>query len=93
MKSSQIGPAVSRIKQLSEAQVDALIARIESAIAASYELADDLIILLDVLKSWLHMQERLAKNDLTIQKLRKLLGIVAASEARRRLNPKPTPLG
>ena len=73
--------------ELSEAELDALIERVEEAIAHQLSLSvEDLQLLLGALKSLAHMQERLADNSITLQKLRKLAGIVHSSEKFSRLS-------
>lgn len=65
----------------SEAELDALIERVEAAKVHNLALsAADYQLLLDVVLTLANMQERLSHNDLTIAKLRKLLGMVRSSE-------------
>jgi transposase len=74
------------VQDLSEAQLDGLIERIEEAMAHGLALStEDLGLLLTALKSLAHLQERLADNSITLQKLRKLAGIVSSSEQFKRL--------
>lgn len=76
------------IIELSEAELDALIARLEHAIAHDLALSvDDLRILLQVLLSFAHLHERLGEQDITLHKLRKLAGIVQSSEKLSHLLP------
>lgn len=66
---------------ISEAELNALIERIEEAIAFNLALkTDDYRLLINALGTLATMHERLQSNDLTLRKLRKLLGIVCASE-------------
>lgn len=61
--------------------LDSLMQRV--AEAKEYNLAlsaEDNQLLLDALMTLAHLQERLANNDITLHKLRKLLGIVKSSE-------------
>lgn len=68
-------------QDLTEAELDALIARVERAIEHELALSvEDMKLLLQALLSLAHLQERLADNDITLHKLRKLAGIVRASE-------------
>lgn len=63
------------------AELDALIERLTDA--RDYELtlsSSDCQLLLDVVLNFAHLQETLADNDITLKKLRKLLGIVKSSE-------------
>lgn len=74
---------------ISEAELDRLIERLEQAIAHDLALSvDDLRILLQVLLSFAHLHERLSEHDITLQKLRKLAGIVQSSEKLSHLLPK-----
>lgn len=75
--------------ELSEAELDGLIERLEQAIAHDLALSvDDLRILLQVLLSFAHLHERLSERDITLHKLRKLAGIVQSSEKLSHLLPK-----
>ena len=63
------------------ASLDALIQRVSEAKEHELTLsAEDCQLLLDVLVTLATMQEQLASNDITIIKLRKLVGIVKSSE-------------
>ena len=69
------------IVDLSSEELDALMKRLEQAI--DYDLAlskEDIRLLLNAVVTLASMQERLSDNKVTLHKLRKLLGIVAASE-------------
>jgi hypothetical protein len=58
--------------------------------ARDFELAlsaADLQLLIQALLTLTHLQERLQDNDITLKKLRKLLGIVSASEKLKNLLP------
>lgn len=70
-----------RYKDMTIEEINLVIKRVEDAI--KFELAltsDDLVLLLDAFKSCLHIQEQLSDKDVTILKLKKLLGIVTSSE-------------
>ena len=55
------------IIELSEAELDGLIERLEQAIAHDLALSvDDLRILLQVLLSFAHLHERLSERDMTL---------------------------
>jgi len=63
------------ISELSTEEIDALIGRVEEAL--KYDLAlssDDLRLLLNAVLTLASMQERLLDKDVTLHKLRKLLG-------------------
>ena len=61
--------------------LDELIIRVQEAITHDLALSqEDCQLLLDVLLTFIDMQANLASNDITIQKLRKLAGIVKSSE-------------
>ena len=69
------------IAQLSAEELDALMARLQEAI--DYDLAlsaDDIRLLLSALLTLATMQVRISDKDITLHKLRKLLGMVQSSE-------------
>jgi len=67
--------------ELSEAELDALIERLEQAIALDLALSvSNLQNLLPIVLSFAHLHERLSERDITLHKLRKLAGIVRSSE-------------
>ena len=67
--------------EITEAELDALIERVKAAIEHELSLSgEDMQLLLQVLLSFAHLQERMAESDITLHKLRKLAGIVSASE-------------
>lgn len=58
-------------------ELDELIKRVQKVITHDLALSsEDCQLLLDVLLTFIDMQTNLANNDITIQKLRKLAGIV-----------------
>jgi transposase len=66
---------------IDEAALDALIDRLEEA--RDYDLtlsSSDCQLIIDALLTLANLHERLADNDITLKKLRKLLGIVKSSE-------------
>ncbi len=66
---------------LSEEALDALIGRIEQARTHALALSpDDYQLLLSAVMTLASMQEQLTHDDLTIRKMRKMLGIVKSSE-------------
>jgi len=68
-------------EELSEAELDGLIERVKQA--AEHHLAlsgEDLRLLLNALLMLAQLQARMADQDITLYKLRKLAGIVSASE-------------
>ena len=74
-------PGGVRIAALGEAELDALIKRVEEARDNAFALEpDDLSMLLEALVTLAGLAERLEHDDLTIAKLKKLLGIVRSSE-------------
>ena len=73
---------------LTHDELDALIQRIEEAIEHELSLSgDDLRLLLQALLMLTELQDRLAENDVTLHKLRKLVGIVQSSEKLKDLVP------
>ncbi len=69
------------ISDLDVEELDALMVRLQEAI--EFELAlstDDIRLLLSAVMTLATMQERLSSKDVTVHKLRKLLGMVQASE-------------
>ena len=70
------------VHEIDNAALDALIARLHEAKAFDLTLsAEDIQLLLSALATLSMMQNRLSANDITLHKMRKLLGIVAASES------------
>jgi hypothetical protein len=77
--------------EISDVELDALIERVKAAIAQGLALsAEDMQRLLNALLSLAHWQERLAESDITLHKLRKLAGIVSASEKLKDVLPSTT---
>jgi hypothetical protein len=73
---------------LSESELDALLERIEQAKTHGLALsAGDYELLMGAVLMLANMQERLENNDLSVIKLRKLLGMVRSSEKLRDLLP------
>ncbi len=69
------------ITQLSTDDLDALIGRLQEAIDYDLTLSgDDIRLLLNAVMTLASMQERLTDKDITLHKLRKLLGMISASE-------------
>lgn len=67
--------------ELSEGEMDALIQRVQAAIADDLALSKgDLQLILSALGSLLQLQGQIGDNRVTLHKLRKLLGLVSASE-------------
>lgn len=80
-KSTDDSAAVAQIIELPASELDELISRVEQAKQAQLCLsASDCDLLLNAVLTLATMQERLSHNDLTITKLKKLLGIVRSSE-------------
>ena len=78
----------TQFADMSEGELDALIDRIEQAKTHSLALsAADYELLLGAILMLANLQERLEGNDLSIRKLRKLLGMVRSSEKLRDLLP------
>lgn len=73
---------------ISEAELDALIERVETAIAQDLSLSvSDMQLLLNALMTLAHLQERMTDKDITLHKLRKLAGIINASEKLKNITP------
>ena len=71
---------------LSEAEMDAVLQRVQAAIADNLALSKaDLQLILSALGSLLYLQGQLSDNRVTLHKLRKLVGLVSASEKLRGL--------
>lgn len=65
------------IKSLKAEELDAFIKRVEEAIKYDLSLEkSEIAMLLEAFKAMIFMQDKLQKNDLTILKLKKLLGRV-----------------
>ncbi|MDC0435014.1 IS66 family transposase [bacterium] len=87
-KAKPAGCSSTRFADMSEGELDALIDRIEQAKTHSLALsAADYELLLGAILMLANLQERLEGNDLSIHKLRKLLGMVSSSEKLRDLLP------
>lgn len=92
MIAEPLTPAAAKMAPiaLADLEIDRLIVRVETSCAAGEPLhPDDVRILIEALKWLMHVTERLEANDLTIAKLKKLLGIISASERAKDL-PLPT---
>lgn len=77
--------------ELSDRDLDALIQRLKEAQAHDLALtAEDTQVVLNALMTLASLQERLQDKDVTLHKLRKLLGIVRSSEKLRDLLPTPS---
>ena len=69
------------ITELSAEQLDALITRVKEAAEHGLSLSsEDLQLLLSAILTLAELQEKMADSDITLQKLRKLAGIVKSSE-------------
>lgn len=87
-KSTDDSDAVTRIVELPLSELDELISRVEEAKKAQLCLSsEDCDLLVNAVLTLANMQERLSHNDLTIVKLKKLLGIVRSSEKTNDLFP------
>jgi hypothetical protein len=72
-----------------EAKLDALIERVNNAIEHNLSLSlEDMQLLLNAIMTLANLQERMADSDITLRKLRKLAGIVKASEKLKDISPK-----
>ena len=75
------------IREVNQTELDGLIGRVEDAIENNLALSsDDLRLLLSAIHTLTELQHRLEDNDITLQKLRKLLGMVNKSEAKKNTN-------
>lgn len=80
--------AATRIVELPVNELDALISRVEQAKKAQLTLSpEDCDLLLNAVLTLASMQERLSHNELTISKLKKLMGMVRSSEKMKDLFP------
>ncbi len=76
------------MRELSEEQLDGLMDRIREARDHNLALSsDDYDVLMSAMLMLANMQERLHNNDLTLTKLKKLLGMVGSSEKLSKLRP------
>lgn len=72
---------MSDFHDLSEAELDALIARVSEAVEHNLALSgEDMQLLLKALLMLVELQQRMTDRDITLHKLRKLAGIVQSSE-------------
>ena len=84
----------SGFNDLPEHELDGLIQRIEQAMEHNLALSsDDYALLLNAVLTLASMQEQLSHNDLTIHKMKKLLGLVRSSEKLKDLAPAQEPNG
>ena len=66
---------------IDEEQLDGLTQRVQDAAEHNLALSsEDCLLLLSALKTLAALQERLSDNDITLHKLRKLVGMVSSSE-------------
>jgi transposase len=74
---------VESIQEISQAELDALIERVELAIENELALSiEDMKLLLLAIHSLSMLQQKIEDKDITLHKLRKLLGMVKQSEKR-----------
>ena len=79
---------MSEFSEISEAELDALIHRVNEAIEQDLSLSiADMQLLLNALVMLSQLQGRLADNDITLHKLRKLAGLVKSSEKLAAVSP------
>jgi len=72
---------MSEFRELSDAELDALIGRVGEAVAHNLALSgEDMQLLLEALLMLAQLQTRMADQDITLHKLRKLAGIISRSE-------------
>ena len=72
------------VKDLTEDEIEALIGRCQAKVASQSPIDEsDFSLLMLIVQGFLHIQERLQHDDLTLTKLRKLLGMQPASEKTR----------
>ena len=71
----------SNFTEISAEELDGLTARLEEAVAYDLTLTqEDIVLLLKAVKTLVAMQSRLSDKDVTVHKLRKLVGMVQSSE-------------
>lgn len=81
---------MSHIEDIDQQALNALIDRVEHAIANDLALeSSDLQLLLNAIHTLMALQSRLNDKDVTLNKLRKLLGMVKSSEKRTRSSDHP----
>lgn len=75
---------MSTVEEINYEELKALIARVEHAIEHELALeAEDLRLLLSAIHTLMTVQSKLEEKDITLNKLRKLLGMVTSSEKRK----------
>lgn len=73
---------MTEFKDINEADLDALIKRLENARDYQFYLEpEDIQLIIDMLLTFVSLQTHLTETDITIQKLKKLAGIVQSSES------------
>ena len=74
---------MSNVEEIDYESLKALITRVEHAIEHDIALeADDLRLLLSAIHTLMTVQSKLEDKDITLHKLRKLLGMITSSEKR-----------
>lgn len=73
------------IKDVSQKEIDALIDRLQAAIDHDLSVEkDDLILLMQLVETLTHLQDKMNEKDMTLIKLKRLLGMLPKSEKRKR---------
>jgi len=81
----------TKLQEIDHKELAALIERVEYAIEHELSLSmEDLKLLLCAITTLCTLQEKIEQNDVTLYKLRKLLGMVRQSESRRQSKKRPT---
>jgi hypothetical protein len=69
------------IKDVSQKEMDALIDRLQAAIDHDLSVEkDDLILLMQFVETLTHLQDKMNEKDMTLIKLKRLLGMLPKSE-------------
>ena len=72
------------IKDVSQKEMDALIDRLQAAIDHDLSVEkDDLILLMQFVETLTHLQDKMNEKDMTLIKLKRLLGMLPESEKRK----------
>jgi hypothetical protein len=78
---------IVKVKDIDQQELEALIERVEEAIEHDLALSsDDLSLLLSAIQTLASLQGQLESKDVTLHKLKKLLGMIPSSEKRHRTN-------
>ncbi|MCJ8305280.1 IS66 family transposase [Shewanella sp.] len=78
-------PTKTKFKEINKCELNALLERVAHAIEHHLALdIDDLKLLMSAITTLCELQDRMAQDDVTLHKLKKLLGMIKQSESRKK---------